>query len=80
MRNYYNKTPIENDLVNDYLGYWTDEGDFNCIWQNFNTKTKAFTIFYLGAYYYYNTEEGKNYEETILDIINNFTGEAIPYR
>lgn len=33
-----------------------------------------------GAFYYWNTEIGQNYETTVLDIISNFTAIDIPYR
>ena len=37
-------------------------------------------IFMAGAYYYYRTEEGKNYEQTILDIKANAVLSKLPYR
>ena len=33
-----------------------------------------------GAFYYWNTEIGQNYETTILDVISNYTALSIPYR
>ena len=33
-----------------------------------------------GAYYYYKTEEGKNYEETILDLKQYTLEQRVPIR
>ncbi|XP_076436393.1 uncharacterized protein LOC143275932 isoform X2 [Babylonia areolata] len=33
-----------------------------------------------GAYYYYNTEKGKNYEETLPDVMSYASEQRIPYR
>ncbi len=35
---------------------------------------------FLGAYYYWLTEPNKNYEETILDVIENSNELRIPYK
>lgn len=45
-----------NDLTNNYLGYWTDNG----------------------AYYYWLTETGKTYQDTMLDVVADF--QTIPYQ
>ena len=33
-----------------------------------------------GAYYYWNPEQQKNYEQTVMDVISNFRSNNIPYR
>ncbi|TRY70847.1 hypothetical protein TCAL_01214 [Tigriopus californicus] len=62
LRGYHGKVidQDKNDLVNDYLGYWTDNG----------------------AFYYYRTLEGKNYEETLIELTDFFkqSGASIPVR
>jgi len=57
MQKAYNRTNQYrlNDLSNNYLGYYTDNG----------------------AYYYYHTEEGQNYEQTMLDSIQKI---KLPFR
>jgi len=35
---------------------------------------------YSGAYYYYNTEDGKNYEQTMLDVRDYAHTKNIPYK
>lgn len=37
LRDYYDKKPVEDNLILDYLGYWTDEG------KNPKQKTKTKT-------------------------------------
>jgi hypothetical protein len=32
------------------------------------------------AYYYYTTEKGKNYEDTLIDVKSYATSEQIPYQ
>ncbi|CAF1098915.1 unnamed protein product, partial [Brachionus calyciflorus] len=32
-----------------------------------------------GAYYYWLTEDGKNYQDTIIDIITDFDDKEIPF-
>ncbi len=34
----------------------------------------------VGAYYYHHTEKGKNYEQTMLDVLSYAEQEKIPYR
>ena len=46
------------DVVTEYLGYWTDNG----------------------AYYYYNTVQGMNYENTIVEISEYFKQQNIPVK
>ena len=47
---------------------------------------RDFTLRYLGystdngAFYYYNTEKGKNYEETMIDIQKYSVQKGIPYK
>ncbi|CAL1547276.1 unnamed protein product [Lymnaea stagnalis] len=61
----------------NYLGYWTD---------NVFLVYLKFLIFFMcdiqcpGAYYYYNTETNKNYETTILDVVNYIKDQKIPFR
>ena len=33
-----------------------------------------------GAYYYYNTEEGKTYEQTVNDVVDHASFKEIPYK
>ena len=50
------------------------------------TAASDFTTNYLGystdngAWYYYTTEEGKSYEETMLDVYTNAQKEKVPYK
>ncbi len=37
-------------------------------------------MFIAGAYYYHHTEKGKNYEQTMLDVLSYAEQEKIPYR
>lgn len=37
-------------------------------------------ILYIGAYYYYNTEANKTYEQTMKDVFDYAQREKIPYR
>lgn len=48
--------------------------------QRYDDIIKFDLINFQGAYYFFMTEPNKNYEETILDIIRNFTGEIIPFK
>ena len=34
----------------------------------------------IGAYYYWLTETGKNYEDTMIDVVANSIAEEIPYK
>ena len=34
----------------------------------------------IGAYYYHHTEKGKNYEQTMLDVLSYAKQQEIPYR
>lgn len=40
----------------------------------------SFLLSLIGAYYYYNTEPNKNYEETMLDIKAYADAFDIPYK
>lgn len=37
-------------------------------------------LFRPGAFYYYNTEKDRNYEETMLDVVTYFKNVNIPYK
>ena len=60
LRDYHGKIVRDNreDLVSDYLGYWTDNG----------------------AFYYYHTLEGLNYEDTLVSLKGTFEQMGIPVR
>lgn len=58
LMNYHGKTRAAEEIVSDYLGYWTDNG----------------------AFYYYRTMDGLNYEDTLLELNRRFVAMGLPVR
>ena len=50
---------------------------FDLIGKNF---FEIYFFFFKGAYYYWITEDGKDYQTTILDIVDYSIKSGIPYR
>ncbi|XP_059175577.1 uncharacterized protein LOC131955455 [Physella acuta] len=74
-----------NQGINQAMKGW---GELLKFWYNKNLEHRAYgiTLNYMGywtdngAYYYYHTEEGKNYEKTMLDAVNYINAQKIPFK
>ena len=84
---------MESDFSNNYLGYWTDNGQWLvhiyfskryhiCFGQTQLHASLKYNYLYLllGAYYYYLTESGKTYQQTLFDVKTYADKMNIPYR
>ena len=90
MRFYYDRPTHyrDSDLTLNYLGFWTDGGTTATL-QGINvsstTEIDLVTnplpfIMCTGAFYFYNTEPGKNYQDTILEVKSYAEKVKLPYK
>lgn len=72
----------KSDFSLSHLGYTTDNGQVDtCVFiDGLGFLSSVDPAVPTRAYYYYNTEPGKNYEDTILDLHAYMEQESIPVR